>query len=167
MGNGAGRGAYSDGLIDEVKALLVGGDGWRKAALVSHVAGILAVLLLDDALELVVHLCRHLHCLCEGLGSCWQDHELLHDQIADEIIDPLYMTAVFGSNRHTACFACALQIETFGMRNDFSEAHQRFAKFRSLAMAWAMQSRGSMHHLDFISCSSPYNLETLLVQLST
>jgi hypothetical protein len=71
---------HRDGGVDQVEALLVGGDVGCEAALVTHVAGILAVLLLDDALEVVVHLAGHLHGLCEGGRAHREDHELLHAQ---------------------------------------------------------------------------------------
>lgn len=59
-GGGGRKDGHLDGLVDEVEALLVGCDVGRKATLISHVAGILAVLLLDDALQGVVHLCTSL-----------------------------------------------------------------------------------------------------------
>mmetsp|Transcript_59097 Transcript_59097/g.139619 ORF Transcript_59097/g.139619 Transcript_59097/m.139619 type:complete len:444 (+) Transcript_59097:291-1622(+) len=67
-----------DGLDEELEAFVVGLDGGREAALVAHVARVLAVLLLDDALEAVVHLAAHLHRLLEGRRAGRADHELLH-----------------------------------------------------------------------------------------
>lgn len=52
-----------------------------EAALVSHVGGVLAVLLLDDALQVVVDLCADAHGLLEAGGAHGQDHELLHGQL--------------------------------------------------------------------------------------
>lgn len=69
-----------DGLVDEIEALVVGGDVGREAALVAHVARVLAVLFLDERLEVVVHLAAHAHGLGEGGRAHGQDHELLHGE---------------------------------------------------------------------------------------
>mmetsp|Transcript_59688 Transcript_59688/g.140563 ORF Transcript_59688/g.140563 Transcript_59688/m.140563 type:complete len:374 (-) Transcript_59688:7-1128(-) len=74
----AGEASHLDGLDQELEALVVGLDVRGEAALVTHVARVLAVLLLDDLLEGVVHLAAHLHGLLEGLGADRADHELLH-----------------------------------------------------------------------------------------
>jgi len=67
-----------NGLVDEVQALLVRGDIGGEATLITDVAGILAVLLLDEVLEAVVDLAGHTHGLGEGGGADGEDHELLH-----------------------------------------------------------------------------------------
>ena len=52
-----------------------------EAALVSHIGGVLAVLLLDDVLQVVVDLGSDAHGLLEAAGAHGQDHELLHGQL--------------------------------------------------------------------------------------
>ena len=70
-------GFYLNGVIDEgqcqLSSLHVGG----KATLIPNVDGILAVLLLDDALEVVVDFRAGPDGLLEGRNTHWQDHELL------------------------------------------------------------------------------------------
>mmetsp|Transcript_54085 Transcript_54085/g.136063 ORF Transcript_54085/g.136063 Transcript_54085/m.136063 type:complete len:475 (-) Transcript_54085:104-1528(-) len=70
-----------DGGHEELEALHVVLDVGGEAALVAHVGGVGAVLLLDDVLEAVVHLGPQLHGLLEVLGARRQDHELLHRQL--------------------------------------------------------------------------------------
>mmetsp|Transcript_21217 Transcript_21217/g.37799 ORF Transcript_21217/g.37799 Transcript_21217/m.37799 type:complete len:512 (-) Transcript_21217:122-1657(-) len=76
----AGVARLLDGFVHQIQSLLVGADVGRKAALVAHIARVLAVLALDDALQVVVHLARHLHGLGEGRRADRQDHKLLHRQ---------------------------------------------------------------------------------------
>ena len=47
---------HLDGLVDQVQALLIRGNGRGEAALVAHIRRVLPILLLDDRLEVVVHL---------------------------------------------------------------------------------------------------------------
>ena len=56
---------FLDGVHQELHALLVALDVRSKAALIAHVGGVLAVLLLDHALKVVVHLGTDLHGLLE------------------------------------------------------------------------------------------------------
>ena len=49
-----------------------------KAALIADVAGIDAVLVLDDCLEMVVDLAAHAHGLAEGRRANGKNHKLLH-----------------------------------------------------------------------------------------
>mmetsp|Transcript_124212 Transcript_124212/g.322656 ORF Transcript_124212/g.322656 Transcript_124212/m.322656 type:complete len:520 (+) Transcript_124212:44-1603(+) len=65
------------GLHEHVQSLVVVLHGRRKATLVAHIAGVLAVLLLDAGLQVVVHLGAHDHGLHEARGADRQDHELL------------------------------------------------------------------------------------------
>ena len=58
-----------DGLDDEVEPLLVLEDVGREAALVAHVARVLAVLGLDHRLEVMVDLGAHLHRLRNEVGA--------------------------------------------------------------------------------------------------
>mmetsp|Transcript_2860 Transcript_2860/g.6076 ORF Transcript_2860/g.6076 Transcript_2860/m.6076 type:complete len:337 (+) Transcript_2860:473-1483(+) len=70
-----------DGVDYQLETLLVGEDVGREAALIADIARVLAVLLLDHALEVVIHLGAHLHRLGEVLRTDGQDHELLHRQL--------------------------------------------------------------------------------------
>mmetsp|Transcript_22761 Transcript_22761/g.35650 ORF Transcript_22761/g.35650 Transcript_22761/m.35650 type:complete len:325 (-) Transcript_22761:275-1249(-) len=74
----AGVSSLLDGLDQEVQALLVLLDIGGETTLVTNVAGIHAVLLLDHTLEGVVHLGGHADSLLERLGTGGTDHELLH-----------------------------------------------------------------------------------------
>lgn len=56
-------------------------DVGGEASLVSHVGGVLSVLLLDDPLQVVVDLGADAHGLFEAAGPHGQDHELLHGQL--------------------------------------------------------------------------------------
>ena len=56
-------------------------DVWGKAAFIAHIGGILAVLLLDDVLEIVVDLSSDAHGFFKGAGTDGQDHELLHGKL--------------------------------------------------------------------------------------
>mmetsp|Transcript_36754 Transcript_36754/g.79631 ORF Transcript_36754/g.79631 Transcript_36754/m.79631 type:complete len:671 (+) Transcript_36754:888-2900(+) len=69
-----------DGLHEHVESLSVVLNRWSEATFITNVTSILAVLLLDDALEVVVHLGAHDHGLLEGCCSHRQDHELLASQ---------------------------------------------------------------------------------------
>mmetsp|Transcript_39290 Transcript_39290/g.86371 ORF Transcript_39290/g.86371 Transcript_39290/m.86371 type:complete len:249 (+) Transcript_39290:676-1422(+) len=79
--NLAGVARHLDGLNDEVETLLVLEDVRGEAALVAHVARVLAVLLGDNLLQVVVDLRAHLHRLLEGGRANRQDHELLHGEL--------------------------------------------------------------------------------------
>ena len=76
----AGVAGLLDRLDEELEALVIGLDVGCEAALVTDVARVLAVLLLDDRLEVVVNLAAHLHRLLEGGGAGRADHELLHGE---------------------------------------------------------------------------------------
>ena len=62
----AGRSTHVNGIIDEAERLLCRANIGGKPALVTHVHSILAVLLLDDALQVVVDLSAGTHGLLEG-----------------------------------------------------------------------------------------------------
>lgn len=51
----------------------------------ADVAGVLAILVLDDGLEVVVDLGPDLHGLLEGGGADGRDHELLHRQVVARV----------------------------------------------------------------------------------
>mmetsp|Transcript_35903 Transcript_35903/g.94395 ORF Transcript_35903/g.94395 Transcript_35903/m.94395 type:complete len:425 (-) Transcript_35903:517-1791(-) len=70
-----------DRLLQQVETLLVLENVGRKAALVANVASVLAILLLDDRLEIVVDLGTHLHRVLERARADRQDHELLHREL--------------------------------------------------------------------------------------
>mmetsp|Transcript_27595 Transcript_27595/g.60369 ORF Transcript_27595/g.60369 Transcript_27595/m.60369 type:complete len:366 (-) Transcript_27595:454-1551(-) len=76
----AGVASLLDGVVNKVQALLVGGDVGGKATLVTHVASVLAVLRLDQGLQVVVDLAAHAHGLSKRGGTSGQNHELLHGQ---------------------------------------------------------------------------------------
>ncbi|GIX61506.1 uncharacterized protein BcabD6B2_09410 [Babesia caballi] len=69
-----------DGLNQKVKRLLGRLDVGGEPALVADVGGVLAVLGVDDLLEVVVDLAAHADGLTEGGGAEGQNHELLHGQ---------------------------------------------------------------------------------------
>lgn len=52
-----------------------------KATFIPHISSILAILVLDDPLECVVHLCPKSHGVSKALSTYWEDHELLHGQL--------------------------------------------------------------------------------------
>ena len=57
---------YRNCLVDEIQTLRVGCNVWRKPSLIPHIRGILAILLLDDALEGMIDLDEfrvHEYCL--------------------------------------------------------------------------------------------------------
>lgn len=56
-------------------------DVGGKAALISHIGGVLPVFLLDDVLQVVVNLCSDAHGLPEVFGPNRKDHKLLHGQL--------------------------------------------------------------------------------------
>lgn len=60
-----------------------------KAALISHIGGVLPVFALDDPLEVVVDLGADAHGFPEGAGSHRQDHELLHGQLISRMGTPI------------------------------------------------------------------------------
>mmetsp|Transcript_896 Transcript_896/g.2413 ORF Transcript_896/g.2413 Transcript_896/m.2413 type:complete len:484 (-) Transcript_896:141-1592(-) len=74
-----------DGHHHKVEPLLVGEDVGRKAALVAHVGRVLAVLLVDDLLQVVVDLRTHLHRMAEVVRANRQDHELLHRELVTRV----------------------------------------------------------------------------------
>lgn len=55
-------------------------DVGGKASLITHIGSILAVLLLDDTLEVVIDFSPDAHSIAEAFSSYRQDHELLHGQ---------------------------------------------------------------------------------------
>ena len=66
----------------EVLGPCTGVERWRTyAGKIGERDAHLAVLLLDDALEVVVHLSASAQCFAERLQTRWQDHELLQSQI--------------------------------------------------------------------------------------
>eukprot|EP01084_Bolivina_argentea_P292679 503225_1 len=69
-----------DGLHQQGEGLVDVLDRGSEATLVTHVDGVLAVLLLQDVLEAVVDLAAHAHGLTEGGGLDGGDHELLEGQ---------------------------------------------------------------------------------------
>mmetsp|Transcript_51016 Transcript_51016/g.119606 ORF Transcript_51016/g.119606 Transcript_51016/m.119606 type:complete len:386 (+) Transcript_51016:757-1914(+) len=75
-----GMARFLDRLHEHIKRLVVVLDAWRKTSFISNVAGILAVLLLDDALQVVVDLCTDDHGFLEGTCPHRKDHELLASQ---------------------------------------------------------------------------------------
>lgn len=60
-------------------------DVGGKAAFISHIGGILAILVLDDALERVVDLRPKLHGITKALGTHGKDHKLLHGQLVASV----------------------------------------------------------------------------------
>merc|ERR1719409_2462743 len=75
-----GCNVHADLDLAGVASLLVGLDVRGEATLVTNIAGILPVLLLDDSFQVVVDLAADLHGLLEGLSTGGADHELLHGQ---------------------------------------------------------------------------------------
>lgn len=69
--------------------LIVLQDVGCKAALVTHIGGILPILGLDDPLEVVVDLRANAHGFLEGAGSHRQNHELLHGQLVSSMRAPI------------------------------------------------------------------------------
>ncbi|GBE58766.1 phosphopyruvate hydratase, putative [Babesia ovata] len=69
-----------DGLNQQVEGLLGGLDVRGETTLVTHVGRILAVLGVDDLLQVVVDFATHADGLPEGRGTDGEDHELLHGQ---------------------------------------------------------------------------------------
>mmetsp|Transcript_23536 Transcript_23536/g.70318 ORF Transcript_23536/g.70318 Transcript_23536/m.70318 type:complete len:206 (+) Transcript_23536:453-1070(+) len=69
-----------DRIHEHVKCLVVVLHARCEATLITNVAGVLSVLLLDDALQIVVDLGADDHRLLEGRGTHGQYHELLASQ---------------------------------------------------------------------------------------
>ena len=77
----AGVASLFDRFNEEVETFLVVLNVRRETTFVTDVARILAVLLLDDGLQVVVDFGAHLHRLLEGGSADRQDHELLHGEL--------------------------------------------------------------------------------------
>lgn len=81
-------------------------DVGGKATLIPHIGCILAILLLDDILEVVVDLCPDAHGLLEALGPHGQDHELLHGQLVASVGAPIDHIESLGGTRKTQVGMC-------------------------------------------------------------
>lgn len=69
--------------------LIVLQDVGCKAALITHIGGVLPILGLDDSLEVVVDLGTNAHGFLEGAGSHRQNHKLLHGQLVSSMGAPI------------------------------------------------------------------------------
>lgn len=56
-------------------------DVGGEATFIAYIGGILAILLLDDILQIVIDLSTNAHGFFEVAGTDGQDHELLHGQL--------------------------------------------------------------------------------------
>mmetsp|Transcript_74964 Transcript_74964/g.165560 ORF Transcript_74964/g.165560 Transcript_74964/m.165560 type:complete len:325 (+) Transcript_74964:248-1222(+) len=68
-----------------IQGLIVVLHVWCKATLIANVACILAILFLDDTLQVVVHLCANNHRLLETRCTHREDHELLAGQAVSSV----------------------------------------------------------------------------------
>ena len=73
--------SFLNGFNQKVQSLLGILEVWSEASLISNSSGVLAILLLDENLQLVVQLGPHLHPSRETLSSGGQHHELLHGEL--------------------------------------------------------------------------------------
>eukprot|EP00045_Choanoeca_perplexa_P018631 m.293218 g.293218 ORF g.293218 m.293218 type:complete len:339 (+) comp19454_c0_seq1:41-1057(+) len=76
----AGVASLFNGSNKEIQPFFVVLNGRSKASFVSNIASILAVLRLDDLLQMMVRLRTHSHGFCKAGRTGWQDHKLLHSQ---------------------------------------------------------------------------------------
>lgn len=80
----AGVACLVDGYLDKLEAVLVVEDVGGETALIPDSGGVQSKFVLDDLLQVVVHLAAHLHGLSEGTRARRQDHEFLKGELLVE-----------------------------------------------------------------------------------